>query len=223
MKKFNGRSIIWVCLLVVFYAASRMIYTAIHDPQTTTKTQIRSYDNLFAKQIQGQLRFYSTIISEHRQPESLYIYNGKYHIIVYSVLLSHALKIGNIVNYTNESSRININAIYNDRFGLNYEMNIRVGNTDTISKVNFKFDGDLIKPIAQNDSLLCYYYKFKTFSLSYNNQDDTYDIIAKANDSAIPANIEFIRKGKILYILILTTANGTEQMPPELLYNITNV
>jgi uncharacterized membrane protein YkgB len=102
-------------------------------------------------------------------------------------------------------------------------MNIRVGNTDTISKVNFKFSGDLIKPIVKNDSLLCYYYKFKTFSLSYNNQDDTYDIIAKANDSALPANIEFIRKGKILYILILTTANGTEQMPPELLYNITNV
>jgi hypothetical protein len=56
----------------------------MHDFQITKKNSIARYDDLFAKQAQNQLRISSTIISKPRQPESLYLYKGKYHIMVYS-------------------------------------------------------------------------------------------------------------------------------------------
>jgi len=221
MRNFTGRSITVIGIIILCYIVCRETYSIIHDFQTTTKTSIASYDNLFAKQTQNELRFYSTIISKHRQPESLYLYKGKYHILVYSVLLSSRLNVENIVNYINESSKINLNADFGFRLGLGYDMNIREGGTGAVSKVNFRFSGDLIRPIVKNDSLLCYYYKFKTFSLNYDNQGDTHDLLATAEDSAIPANIEFVRKDKILYILILTATTIKQQLAPDLLYSIT--
>jgi hypothetical protein len=205
------------------YIVLRETYAIIHDFQITKKTSIARYDGLFAKQAQNQLRISSTIISKHRQPESLYLYEGKYHVMVYSVLLSNPLKVANIVNYIDRSSSPNLNADYGFRSRFNYDMTVREGGVGTISKVNFRFSGDLIRTIVNNDSLLCYYYKFKTFSINYDKQGDTQDLLATAEDSTIPADIEFIRKDSILYILILTTANGKEQPAPDLLYNITKI
>jgi hypothetical protein len=75
--------------------------------------------------------------------------------------------------------------------------------------------------MVKNDSLLCYYYKYKTFSLNYDNQGDTHDLLANAEDTTIPADIEFIRKDSVLYILILTVANDKGQLAPDLLYSLT--
>jgi len=203
MKNVTGRTITLMGIIMLCYIVLRETYAIIHDFQITKKTSIARYDDLFTKQTQNQLRIYSTIISKHRQPESLYLYKGKYHIMVYSVLLSNRLKMANIVNYINESSKINLNADYAFRSRFNYDMKVREGGAGTISKVNFRFSGDLIRSIVKNDSLLCYYYKFKNFSLNRDNQCDTFDVLANAADTIIPANIEFIRKDSILYILIL--------------------
>lgn len=222
MKKDKGRSIIVVCLGIVFYIVIRFVYTIVHNPQTTAKTSIARYDSLFTKQAHYQLKFYSTILSKYRQPESLYIYKGEYYITVFSVPLLHATKIESIINYSDEISRINLNAVYSDRSGQNYEMMISESSTDAISKLNFKYSGNPIKIVSESDSEICYNLKFQTFSFSYNNQNNTYDVIAKANNTPVPANIEFIERGKLLYIMIITVSGIKGDLQPDLLHNITN-
>jgi len=219
-KTTHKRLIIVITLFSIFLLAifSKIIYTMIDDHETSSKIPLMEHYNLFTKEAQNKLELLATTTSRNRETTSSYIYDKVFNVFVLKVILTKNNSLKNIINYQNESSHVTMNAVYSGLSNYNMKMNIKSGASVTTSTVHFKFNGDSIKSIVSNDSVYCYYYKFSTFSINYN--DEPYDIIAKAYQSNIPASLIFKKKGKFLYVIIMTVAKGKEEMQPDQLYNI---
>jgi len=197
---------------------SLIIYTMVDDGATSSKTSLDEYNNLFNKESYNKLQILATVKSRNRMPISTYVFDGKYNICVFKVTLLNNSKLSDIIHYENETSSKSLNATYADLPSFNFNMSIKAGKSVSVSILHFKSSGGTIKSVVSNDSLACYFYKFHTFSINYNNEP--YDIIANAKDSNIPANVAFIKKGKILYIVLMTIARENGEMQPNQLYNL---
>jgi hypothetical protein len=219
-KTMKRRLLIAIFTLVVFaiWAVSNIIYTLISDQQTYSKVPLAEYNNLFSQDVQSKLQILATTTSKNRLPVSTYVFNEKFNISVLKVTLSSASTLEKIIEYRNKYSNKWLNAVYGNLPSFNFNMSIKAGKTVPVSQLYFQFSGDTIKSIVKSDSVFCYYYKFRSFSIHYN--DEPYDIIANADVSNIPASLIFKRRGQFLYIILMTVANGDEQMPPDALYSI---
>lgn len=201
------------------YEFATLIYTAIDDKETSSKISLTEYNELFYKEAQSKFKILATVESKNRPPVSTYVYDKSYNICVFKVILIKNSPLKNIINYENGTSNQSLNAVYADLPSFNFDMHIKVGRSVNVTNVKFKFHGDSIKLIEKNDSLYCYYFKFKSFSVNYN--DEPYDIIANADQSNIPASILFKKKGKVLYLILMSVADEKKEMQPNLLYRIT--
>jgi len=218
-KKKRIGLIIAVCLFPLIMVSS-LIYTLIDDQLKTSKIPLTEYNNLFTDDAQGKLQILATVKGRNRPPVSTYIYDKRFNICVFKVILTNNSTLGKIINYKNGTSSSNLFVANGGLPCFNFDMKINEGRIANVSTINFKSDGDYIKSILNNDSLRCYYYRFETFSISYNN--GFYDILAKADQSTIPASVMFMKKGKFLYIIIMSIAEGKEEMQPDLLYSLVN-
>lgn len=223
MKKTIRRGIIIAVAafsIFMLYEFATFIYAWINDHETSSKIPLAEYNNLFNQDAQGKLQILATVISRNRKPVSTYVYDKRYNICVFKVILLKDSDLKSIINYQNETSNKSLNAVYSNLPSFNFGMSIRIGKSVTVTTVHFRFNGDSIKLVAKNDSLNCYYYKFSSFSINYN--DEPYDIVAKADRPSIPASLIFKKKGKVLYVILMSVAEGREVMRPDLLYNIIN-
>lgn len=206
--------------LFAIYEVSTLIYTMIDDQETSSKIPLTEYNDLFSKKAQDQLQILATVKSRNRQPVSTYLYDKEYNLCVFKVIMSKNSGLTHILNYQNETTSKSLNSTYEGLPCFNFDMSIKAGKSALVSSIHFKSDGDSIKSIVRNDTLVCFYYKFNTFSINFN--DEPYDIIAKADQSNIPASVIFKKNGKFVYIIILTVAKGKEELQPDQLYSIIN-
>jgi hypothetical protein len=223
MKIITTKSIIFGMVaggLFMLIMVGSLIYTVIYNQETSSKKPLTEYNNLFTKEAQDKLQILATAKGRNREPCSSYVYDNSFNVFVFKVILTNNLSLKRIVNYKNGASYSNLFVANGGLPSFNFDMNINEGKISYVSKVNFKFDGDSIKSIINNDSLRCYYYRFNTFSISYN--DGFYDILAKADRSDIPASVLFKKKGNFLYVILMSVAKGKEEMEPQLLYSLIN-
>jgi len=210
--------IVFVSICAAIFSV--LIYTSIDDNETSSKTPLAEYNNLFTTGAQDSLQIIATEKSANRLPISTYTYDKKYNVCVLKVILSNKLGLNKVINYQNENTKIHFGGIYQAAPSSNFEMQIRTAAGGLVTKVHFKYSGSLIKALLTKDSLYCYYVKFNTFAINYD--DEPYDVIAKADQQNVPASIIFKEKEKFLYIVIMTVAEGNEEMPQDLLYNMVN-
>jgi len=222
MKRF--KIIITIFIILMGIGILRILYIRHYDHETSSKTVFDAYNNLFSKSAQEKLKILSTIQSKHREPESNYVYDSSYNVFVFRVKLADSIELEKIINIKNENSVISLKAVYRALPSPdNFEIDKKEGKTDSVAKLNYRFEGSPIRTIAKNDSVICQYLKFKNMSVSYNDDNTTYDIIAKVNDSRdIPISVEFIKRGGFLYIMLLTQLTTNNEFQADLLYKITN-
>ena len=206
--------------LLFLSCVSLLIYTVMYNDVSDSTVIVPEYNDLFIKDAQSKLHLIGTEKSRNREIISSYRYDKRFGIFVFKVILSDFSSLKKIISYRNESSHRPWFGLYTPLGGYQYDMNMYAGKSVPVYSVTFQTSGDSIKPIAKNDSFYCYYYKFNTFSIHYNNRP--YDIVAKSNRSDIPASILFKKKGDFLYIILMTVEEGEEKMQPDLLYNIVN-
>lgn len=215
-QKYRIVAIIFIiCLAGIFLT---MTYTLVDDWPQSSKVPLVEHYNLFTKEAQSKLQLLATTTNRNRETTSSLVYNKKFNLFVLKVILTGDQSLKNVIKYNNESSHVSLNAFYAGLPGTNMDMKLKSGKSVLVSSVKFKHSGDLIKLIQESDNFYCYYYKFKTFSVNYN--DEAYDIVAKADNAELPASLAFIKKGKFLYIAVMTVANGKEEMDSKLLYDI---
>lgn len=202
-----------LCLVVVF---GKIFYTIIDENIMVSESVHPEYEELFNPKVIEKLKLIITTSSKYRGITSSYVYDQKYNIFVFKVQLSNN-NLQKLVSYQNESTYKSMNAFYEELPSFNFNMSLKAGEIPIVSHVYFKHFGDSIKTVIRNENLLCYYFKFRTFSINYN--DEPYDIIAKA-DKNIPASILFYKKNNVLYVILLTVAMGKEEFQPDLLYNM---
>lgn len=220
VKKTAGMRMIFLAGIVSLGIILFTVYTVMDDQITCSSTPLSEYNSLFTKDAQRKLHVLVTKKSRNREPVSTYTYENRFNICVSKILLSKDLPLKDLISFQNKSSYQSLNQVYADLPGFNFRMNIKAGKCAVASAVHFMYSGDTDITIRKNDSLIYCYFRFKTFSINYN--DEPYDIIAYSDKSIIPAGFAFIKKNKFLYVIIITEAKGTKEMKPDLLYNITN-
>jgi len=217
MNKYFKRLIIALGIITVVIF-SMLVYTIIKAGQTSSKSSLSEYDTLFTKQGHDKLVHFGTETSQIRQPISNYVYDKRFNVFVYKVILVKDTNLKNIITYKNEGLSLFKNGITSPLPSRNFKMNLKDDQSTLVSTVRLISAGDSIVSIIQNDHIFCYYFKFNKFAISYN--DEAYDINAAAANSNIPASVVFVKKGKILYVILMTVAEGDEEFDPKLLYNI---
>lgn len=218
MRRVKNR--IWVLVGIFVCIFSILIYTAISDDVTSSQENIPEYINLFRKIDRVKLRILATAKSKNRLPVSTYIYDNKYNLCVLKMLLLRDLNLTKAVLFENKSSDITLNAVYGKAPGSDLKFYIKSGKSSVVSNINFKFDGDSIRNVVNSDSLYYSYFRFKNFSINYNNAPN--DIIVIADNESLPGTLCFVKRGKSLFVLVMTVANGKKEMEPDLLLNMIN-
>lgn len=220
-KKTAGMRIVILAGMISFGGILFGVYTVIDNQITRSGIPLPEYNNLFTKDAQGKLHILVTTKSRNREPISTYTYENRFNICVSKILLPKNLPLKKLISFQNESSYELMNVVYADLPAFNFHMKVKAGKSILASTVHFKYSGDTIIPVKKNDSLFCYYFKFKTFSINYNNE--SYDIVAYSDKSTIPAGLAFIKKNRFLYVIIITEAKGAKETKSDLIYNITHI
>lgn len=197
----------------------KIAYTIISDDETFSTKPFKEYNNLFTKKEQNKLIVLATTTSKNRYGVSDYRYNNDFNLLVYKVKLATNKDLKYLIKIQNESSYQSLNAVYSKLPSFNFDFKIKAGKSVFVSIVNFKFTGDSVYTI-ENNNISYYYFKFKTFSINYN--DEPYDIVANADDSLIPVELLFKKINNYLYLFCLSAANEKGEMKSDLLYNMIN-
>ncbi len=206
-----------LCFVYPIYMFMRLAYTMFDAHEVSTMVSLPEYDSLFSKSAHDKLKLLVTTLSRHREPTSGYIFDSTFDIFICKIPLATNQNLRSIFTYENGTSKDV--GIYSKLPSYQFEMKLNERRVLGISTLQFKYNGDLIKNIANTDNFLCYYLIFKTFSISYDG--GSYDIFAKADHTDIPASMVFTEKNHFVYIMIMTVNNGKQEMPTNLLYGIT--
>ncbi|MDB5122337.1 MAG: hypothetical protein JWP94_466 [Mucilaginibacter sp.] len=219
-RNLRGRFSLLLLLGMFVAIFGILIYTAITENVTTSEIPVPEYTRLFNVEALTNMKLVVTTKSKSREVTSTYTYKGKFNVYVFKIRLKNDNSLNRIINYKNESSYISMNAVYTELPSFNFDMEERSVGPGPVSKLYFKYSGDQIQSIAKNDSLQCYYFKFFTFSINYD--DSPYDIVAQTQRGYIPASVIFKKKDKFIYGIIMTKAEAGEAMAPDLLYKMIN-
>jgi hypothetical protein len=217
-KKRLFRIIVLVPICIILW----LVYTMVRNGFDLSREPLPEYNSLFTKDVQSQLQHPFVYKSKIREPESNYILDNDFHLTVYKLdLRTNNMPLNRFLILDNEYSNKGFNAVSNYADDSILEMTRASNKIGPVSTLHFKHQGNLIKVIAQNDSLVCYYLKFKNFSLSYDGDSDK-DIcgqIKKSDNASI--SLAFIKKKKSLYVIMLfKTKDENKDFQPDLLFSM---
>jgi|GEM_PF-2261756 len=211
---------IGLIVLILLAFSGKYFYTLIDSQDNTSSHSLESYNNLFDDDAKAKLKILTTVESRHRQPESVYIYDNKFHVLVLRLSLSKDVLLRDIIDYQQTDPEFDQRIAHLLLPSFNFKLHKKSGRTPTVSAVHLKIKGDGFAKTDDRGSLLSYYYNFNSFSINYNNEPD--DIFAQATADNVGACLSFIKKDKFLYILLLTSANGDAKVQPNTLNSIIN-
>jgi hypothetical protein len=218
-RKIRIRVVLIILGIYVLGNFSYLGYRAFINGTDLTFKPLPEHNNLFIKEMQGELQKPFVYKSKVREAESNYNLPDDFHLTVSKLdlrsdkSLSQILKLqGNPIRSYEPYGSYDEDSIL--------KMTRTTDEVDVVSIVNLRFQGSLLKRIIKNDTLACYYLKFKKFSISYdeNSDNDIWGESEGANNAVI--SLAFIKKKKFLYVIILfKNKNEDRDFQPDLLYS----
>jgi len=221
MKQPKRRNwIIRISLLVIISAAvlAKPIYRIITNREDLSKKELTDYRNLFNKKTLNDLHLFNTIESRSREPESQYIYDNKFNLFVTRAHIPDSLNLKETVKFSNEVSKIKEDEVRFSIHSYNSEIEIYSAGIPLIKDIKFKIEGNNFHIVNSTENQVSFYFEFKTSSLVLNN-NQTY-IVLKTTRSNIPVNMSLVKKGNLLYFVMMTGAADNVAVSREELFNI---
>lgn len=214
--------IIRLGLLFIIFASvlAKPFYTLIVSRERWSINEFVDYKNLFNKDAQKNLQLFNTIENRLREPESQYIYNNSFNVFVTKIHIPDSVDLKNAIVVKNKVSNIEQGELYYPVRSFNSEINIKSGGLSLVKGIELNIDGNDVNIVNATESQASYYFESKTFSLIFNN-DQIY-IVAEANKPNFPVTISFIKKGNLLYVVIMTIDGNSSKMHHDQLFNILN-
>jgi len=173
---------------------------------------IQEYFKLFPKIPARDLVPNYSYICDDRSPFGTFDLKAGYSLIVCKIdsLEDVPLPLGiSIQNNKAEKSMDNVYNVINENYFKMYNLHF----SPRYSKKMFiTFDGDSLKNIVRNDSVVQYYLRFNSFSLRY-SLNGPIDILCSVKGESIPANFLFFKKDKQMYFAILSIDSINAVLP----------
>jgi len=214
MEKTNKIRLIKYIILILIFAIvlAKPIYTVLSNREHLSHKELVDYKNLFDKKAWSDLRLSNTVESELREPESLYIYKDKYNLFVTKVHVPDSLEIDKLLTLKYEASKTIEDEVYFSIQSFNFKIHIKSGELTLVKSINLKVEGKLTTIVFAKD-LASFYINFKTSSIVFNN-DRSY-IVLKTEKAISSAALSFIKKGGLLYVVLLTPAINKAEISPQ--------
>ncbi|HEY4327279.1 MAG TPA: hypothetical protein VGN20_25050 [Mucilaginibacter sp.] len=220
MDKKKRLRIIMSVSIVSLIIISWLIYTAVREGSDVSNEIVPEYNNLFNRDAQSKLQTPITFKSKIKGIQTNYILEDRFHVTVFKITLATDQTLNQLINKKNKHSNRNFD-VYSAVIDNPYFEMIEYSNKiESVQDIDFHYEGDAIRIVAKNDSLMCYYLEPKTFSLSF-NKNSINDIWGQSKGSTkMPISIAFIKKRNVVYCLLLTVNEGKEGFENNLLYSL---
>lgn len=219
-KKINWFINIGLLLIIFAVILAKPIYTMLKSQEMWSKKEIPYYRELFSADAQKKLFLFNTIESKFREPESQYKYENQYNVFVTRVEVPKRFNISQIAVVPENNLDIDRNELYYPIRSLNNDIRIKSGEISLVKKVVLKFNKT--KPITIDSSAnnVSYFNIGKTFMLNFN--DNFNYLFAEFKNPNTSINIDLSQHGNYLYVIVMTSEGGENNLEPKRLISIIN-
>lgn len=204
-------------ILFIFYK----FYLSYSNHIGLSKTAPEEYTALFRQQKDG-LEDDCTHLNKERNPISGFDFEGKYDIVIYKLNLMKELSLKGIIKEEENEAKGASGTVYTNVNQNIFDLYYKSGKPEPASEIYLAFRGDLLKTVAKNDTVACYYMKGYRFSMRY-GKDEPADIYAETKKDPfvrqkLPMSILLLRRGKSVYFVLMSVNDKETAMAEDFLY-----
>ncbi|HZY38251.1 MAG TPA: hypothetical protein VFE53_16455 [Mucilaginibacter sp.] len=217
MKK---STIILIIVIVCLFVIPIIVLNLHKEPPVNAKLFTRTVPdelmNLFTADAKKQFDIIGTKKTSSGLPVSSVIYTCNnaegvhgYIVELFKVGLKNNAPLGDIVLAAKAQIQPNAGAAFIKLREGGFDLKYKDGKPDSISKVNWTCDGDVLKLNYKSDSLLYYDVKFKHFTLKYDN-GSTFTADKTAWFRQQTGKVIFLKRNRVLYTIFLSDVDVPE-------------
>ncbi len=217
MRSIKKPTIVWcIAGLVAAILIYRSVNLAMKSQVITINTPVPDEHELFTQDAQSLLDFTGGSKGEKGQPQTNYIYDGKYVIKVIKVIVPPQLTIRSLVKLVHQDAN-SMNGFYSTSGNPEIKVKYKMSVIDTTSSLNLTYHGNYINEHFEND----HYYSFMridNFSLNYDK--DRTVLKVESHGGIHPLSLYIVKKENAIYTITMISYDGGDDMPETLLYSL---
>lgn len=163
--------------------------------------------------------------SSIRNALKIFKYKKEYIFFITKVNLKHDLALDKILS---PNMDFECPSLVGDYFKPNvdehYDVNFKIEENYLVSKIFFSMKGDKkqLKQIKYSDNFYSYNLPLESFVMKYNRVENAPDIFIKSKNSNVSFIVSFYKKGKSIYLILMSPINEETKMSENILGEFIN-
>jgi hypothetical protein len=193
---------------------------AVSDNELPSTQVITPEDSaLISPKYIGRVRSYKNVNSKVMDPVSFLYVDDTIHLVIFKMNIENDQPIKDILSSDIENSQRSDDEVYS---GVNFNRFSRFEwcpvPTKRARNIFLSLYGDSLSNGILNDSIASYHLLCKNLSIKYEKKGAVQ--VFMTGEEIAPSDILFLKRGKIVYFMLMTTAKQDSFIPREILYNL---
>jgi hypothetical protein len=215
-----------VSLIVIFVVEMRKTGTMVKNVRAAsdnelplTQVMTREDSALISPKYIGRVRSHQNVNSKVIDPVSFLYVDNTYHLIIFRIHMETDRPLPEILGSDIENSQRSDGETYSmvDFNGFS-RFEWRPWPTKQTSNIFLSLYGDSLSNGILNDSIATYHLLCKNLSIKYEKSGIVQVFLTCGKIT--PSDLLFLKRGKIVYFMMMTTAKPDSFIPREILYNL---
>jgi len=215
-----------VSLIVIFVVDMRKTGTMVRDVRAASDNELPSTQGitgedstLISPKYIGRVRSHHNVNSKVMDPVSFLFVDDTIHLVIFKINMETDQPLKEIVSSAIENSQQSDGETYSivdlNRF---YRFEWRPVPTMWIRKIFLSLYGDSLSNGILNDSIASYHLLCKNLSIKF-EKNGIVQVLMTGGEMT-PSDLLFLKRGKVLYFMLMTTAKPDSIIPREILYDL---
>jgi hypothetical protein len=176
MEKKKLRKIVYVVVgsIALLYCSNIMyqFYISFSQKLPISFDLPKDYQELFLEDKRSQINSVYTDNSKVRTSVSNFKFNNDYSLTIFKLPIQKDVSLIKVIKMSQGNAYFTKGIVYSDVGQEGIVLKCRSGVQKKLSTLYLKLNGDALKTIVKNDSVVSYALNFRNFSLSYGLEDD---------------------------------------------------
>lgn len=215
-----------VYLIVIFVVGMRKTSTMVKDVRAASDNELpvthvitREDSALISPKYIGRVRSYQNVNSKVMDPVSFLNVDDTIHLVIFKIRVETDRPLTELLSSDIENSQESDGKTYSivdfNRFS---RFEWRPVPTMLTRKIFLSLYGDSLSNGILNDSMASYHLLCKNLSIKY-EKNGAIQVFMTGGEIA-PSDLLFLKRGKIVYFMLMTTAKPDSFIPREILYDL---
>jgi hypothetical protein len=215
-----------VCLIVIFVVGMRKTRTMVRDLRAVSDNELPSTQGitredsaLISPKYIGRVRSYKNVNSKVMDPISFLDLDDTINLVIFKINMETDQPLRETLSSDMENSQRSDGETYSIvDFNLFSRFEWRPAPTRRTSKIFLSLNGDSLSNGILNDSIASYHLLCKNLSIKY-EKNGVVQVFMDGGEIA-PSDLLFLKRGKIVYFMLMTTAKPNSYIPGDILYDL---